>query len=139
MVINKSNYAFKRDEAKVHWPLVLILFFIIVFLVPFLTGCIVDGCVNEPLQTIVSPSGAFKAVVFSRDCGATTGFNTQVSVLGANETLPDEGGNIFISNKPLPIAVRWSSDSALQISGVGNVSPIKQNPHISTVTVTFVK
>lgn len=139
MVSNKSNYAFKLDEAKVRWPLVLILFFITIFLASFLAGCIANECVNEPSQTIVSPLRTLKVVVFSRDCGATTGFNTQVSILGANETLPDEGGNTFISNMSLPIVMRWSSDSALQISGIGNASPIKQNPHISAVAVTFVK
>jgi hypothetical protein len=45
-----------------------------------------------------SPSGKLKAVIFQRDCGATNGFSTHVSILSADEKLPNEGGNIFIEN-----------------------------------------
>ena len=96
-------------------------------------------CENVPSQTISSPSGMFRAVVFSRNCGATTAFNTQVSVLRANDALPDEPGNTFISGVSVPIAMRWSGDSALQISGVGDTSPIKQHPRVLGVAVTYAK
>jgi hypothetical protein len=51
-------------------------------------------CSNQIIKQIPSPNGKMKAVVFQRDCGATTGFNTQVSVLLSNQQLPDEGGNV---------------------------------------------
>jgi len=101
-----------------------------------LTGCS-DMCSNEVSQTVVSPSGALKAVVFSRNCGATTGFNTQVSVLPASTQLPPEGGNTFIGNGSTPLAVRWENESNLKIAGVGAVSPIKQNTQISGVAVAY--
>jgi hypothetical protein len=37
------------------------------------------------ISEIYSPNREFRAVVFQRDCGATTGFSTQVSVLAANQ------------------------------------------------------
>ena len=107
-------------------------------LASLLAGC-GSVCENVPSQTVTSPSGALKAVVFSRNCGATTGFNTQVSVLRANEALVDGGGNTFISGASVPIVLHWSSDSALHISGVGDASPIKQNLHVSGIVVTYVR
>lgn len=107
-------------------------------LASLLAGC-GSACENAPSQTIASPSGALKAVVFSRNCGATTEFNTQVSVLRTNETLSNDGGNTFISGASVPIVVRWSSDSALQISGVGDASAIKKNSIVSGVLVTYAK
>ena len=61
------------------------------------TGCLdlAAGCRNEQITDLASPGGRHHAVVFQRDCGATTGFSTQVSVLSAGAALPDSGGNVF--------------------------------------------
>jgi hypothetical protein len=61
-------------------------------------GCGSDPCANEELQTIVAPDGKRKAIVFERDCGTTTGFSTQVSLLSANDKLRNESGNTFIAD-----------------------------------------
>jgi hypothetical protein len=52
-----------------------------------------DGCANSMLSESRSPDGNYKAVVFERSCGATTGFSTQVSVLPIDVTQPRSGGN----------------------------------------------
>ena len=44
----------------------------------------VDPCGNEVISRVASPGGAYQAIIFERDCGATTGFSTQVSVLPAD-------------------------------------------------------
>ena len=49
-------------------------------------------CGNEIFQEASSPDNSYKAVVFQRDCGATTGFSTQVSILGTNDELLNEAG-----------------------------------------------
>jgi hypothetical protein len=55
-------------------------------------------CANEPLGEALSPDGARKAVVFQRDCGATTGFSTQVSVIASSSTLGNSSGNVFVAD-----------------------------------------
>jgi hypothetical protein len=57
-----------------------------------------DPCDNKELQTVNSPNGQHKAIVFQRSCGATTGFSTQISLLKTNKQLPKEGGNIFMAD-----------------------------------------
>jgi hypothetical protein len=52
-------------------------------------------CGNEELQSLVGPDGRHRAVAFQRDCGATTGFSRQLSVLPAAAALPNEGGNVL--------------------------------------------
>lgn len=69
-----------------------------IFIVPvavllMCAGCR-DGCKNSIASRTVSPDGSHAAVLFQRDCGATTGFSTQISVLQNGED-PGEGGNIF--------------------------------------------
>src|SRR6266436_2819762 len=62
-------------------------------------GCGFDPCGNVELKTINSPDGKRKAIIFQRDCGATTGFSSQVSLLHANDKLPREAGNTFIADR----------------------------------------
>lgn len=69
-----------------------------------LVGCIAvfggfpDPCGNQILRTIPSPDGRLKVVIFERDCGATTGFSTQVSVVAAAAEPRDEAGNLFVAD-----------------------------------------
>jgi hypothetical protein len=55
-------------------------------------------CGNQILSESSSPDRTYRVVVFRRDCGATTGFSTQVSVLKAMQALPNESGNLFIAD-----------------------------------------
>jgi predicted secreted Zn-dependent protease len=45
-----------------------------------------------------SPDGKYKAVLFVRDCGATTVLSTQVSLLRLNAQLKNGSGNLFIAD-----------------------------------------
>src|SRR5688500_2458723 len=83
-------------------------------------------CGNEVLSTTLAPGGRTRAVLFRRDCGATTGFSTQVSVLSGTDSLPNEPGNVFVigadrgqaspprSDAPV-VRVRWLDAGRLQI------------------------
>ena len=55
-------------------------------------------CGNDIITESLSPDKELKAVVFRRDCGATTGFSTQVSILGVEEQLENENGNVFTAD-----------------------------------------
>jgi hypothetical protein len=61
----------------------------------FLYQTFAKVCGNEILSEFVSPDNSKKIVVFQRDCGATTPFSTQASLLAITDKLPDEGGNVF--------------------------------------------
>jgi len=85
-----------------------------------------DMCANEVLAVYHSPNNKLRAVIFQRDCGATTGFSTQVSVLSSAEALENKGGNIFVADTNHGAApagrgggpelqVVWLSDNRLQI------------------------
>jgi len=57
-----------------------------------------DMCGNEVLRTVPSPDGKVKAILFKRDCGATTGYSEQLSLLPAGAILPNEGGDTFVAD-----------------------------------------
>jgi hypothetical protein len=89
------------------------------------TACVslAGDCNNEIRRELASPNGKMKAVVFQRDCGATVGFNTQVSVLPSGSKLPNDGGNVFVAdggqgNAPSGpfVAVSWINDTELLVT-----------------------
>ena len=105
----------------------------------FLSGCAGDMCGNTIGQTALSPSGQTKAVVFNRDCGATTGFSTQVSVLSSDDELPNDSGNALVVEGTVPVELRWLSESSLAIGGIGNAKVFRQESAVANTQVSYVR
>lgn len=92
---------------------------------------------RERSQTsFMSPSGRLSAVVFSRDCGATTGFSTKVSIIPAGRSLADEAGNTFVSSGKIDLSLQWQTDFTLRVQGEGQ-SVFKKETQVTGVTVTY--
>ena len=68
-------------------------------------------CKNKVITSVISSNKKIKIVIFQRDCGATTGFTTQISIINSNEIVDNTmKGNIFISDgKPQDIikSIKW--------------------------------
>lgn len=102
-----------------------------------LAGCLPDLCGNEQRAEALSPNGKLKAVTFRRDCGATTTYSVQISILPAGKALPNEAGNVFVaSGEPLVIA-RWVDDRHLTISGGGSSGAFKAESLFRDVQITY--
>lgn len=119
--------------AGVVYILPFIWFFLLIALGP-------DLCANQIYQEVYSTDRTLKAVVFQRDCGATTGFSTQVSVLPAGETLGnDVAGNLYITNgRPADsrLLLQWTSQRSMLIQG-HVTDAIKQEKMIGDVAVSY--
>ena len=62
----------------------------------WMTNIFGDQGGNQIISEVVSPDTKYKFIVFVRDCGATTGFSTQVSILKMDKQLrDDESGNVL--------------------------------------------
>ena len=119
---------------------VSVVFVILGSLFSFFYFGLSDMCGNEIFIQENSPDGKYKALVFQRDCGATTGFSTQVSVLDANEELENEGGNVFITNNhpnDNRIELHWSNSSSLIIRNTKSTKPLRKEAKIGSVEVRY--
>ncbi|MNJ98766.1 hypothetical protein D3C87_165350 [compost metagenome] len=114
----------------------MLKFAAILVMVSQISGCL-PGCENEIRAVVISPSGKTKAVVFGRDCGATTGFNTQISIIAVREDLPDEGGNAFIAQGKIPLQIQWESEAELNVSGLGAADRFKQEQIVRGVRLIY--
>jgi hypothetical protein len=76
-------------------------------------------CGNEVFKEYYSPDKSMKAIIFQRDCGATTGFSTHISLFDVNKEFDDnEAGNIFlIRGHPKTVApeITWTSNKNIII------------------------
>jgi hypothetical protein len=106
-------------------------------LVAMLQLCACSPCENDVTQSVLAPSGRLKAVVFNRECGATVGFNTQVSILEAGRELPDEGGNVLITADKVELSLQWTSDTALDVSGPLAARVFRKESELAGVRVSY--
>jgi hypothetical protein len=112
--------------------------FILVLLVPGLQGCTGSGCDNVVSKVATSPSGSHSAVVFSRECGATSGFSTQVSVIRGGSRLPDDGGNTLILGDQVEVGLTWSGDGDLIIAYSSSSEAFRKESMVAGVGVRYV-
>ena len=101
-----------------------------------LPGCL-STCENEVASEIASPSGKLKAVVFERGCGATTGFNTQLSIIYAGGEVPDAAGNAIALDGRIPLQIKWLSDDEILISGSKRTRIFKQEKLVNGVRLQY--
>jgi hypothetical protein len=79
-----------------------------------------DMCGNTIEQSLKSPNNRMKVVVFERDCGATTGFSRQVSLLNANDKLQNTSGNVIVFRGLPRLHILWKSNKNLEITHNSN-------------------
>ena len=104
-----------------------------------ITGCGCGfGCDDEVTSSVSSPSHTISAVVFNRNCGATTGFNTQVSIVREGAALSG-AGNTLILDGTVPLKLRWVPGSRLEITGLGSAKVFKQEQSVAGVSVAYGK
>jgi hypothetical protein len=102
----------------------------------FLAGCDLAPCSNEPVSEAISQDGKYKAVTFYRDCGATTDYSEQISILERAQPLPNDGGNIFVTSGKPTVVVKWIDANHLSISGSGATTS-KKETSFDGISITY--
>lgn len=111
-----------------------------------LGGCS-NGCGNRVISRADAPDGLHTAVMFQRDCGATTGFSTQISVLKAGAE-PSDGGNAFRADTDHGAAasgdwggpwseMKWIDDGTLLVRYASGSRIFEQSQQVSGVRINF--
>ncbi len=98
-------------------------------------------CANQNFEVFPAPDRNRVALVFERDCGATTNFSTHVSILDGGITT-NEPGNVLTmddnqSEVPLKVGVKWGSSTKLEVSYPVGARVFKQEPTLGGVTVSY--
>jgi len=106
-------------------------------------------CGNEVVAEIRSPDGRHKAVEFERDCGATTDFSTQVSVIESEKRLgSDDTGNAFTadsnrgsvpvhSSGVMELDMTWLNSKTLEIEYPAGARVLSSNNKVGEVAIQY--
>jgi hypothetical protein len=82
----------------------------------FLGDVLSNGlCGNKVVNEYASPDGQLKAVVFTRDCGATTAYSTQVSVMNAGDNIGDRNTGNVLTMDQASLSPEWQGDNVLRL------------------------
>jgi hypothetical protein len=111
-----------------------------------LGGCS-DGCVNALISRADAPDGVRSAVMFQRDCGATTGFSTQISIVEHGDE-PSGSGNVFRADDDHGAAaagewggpwaeMRWLAPDRLLVRYAAKSRLFQQNTEILGVKISY--
>ena len=116
-------------------------------IVMLLLGACSDRCVNAVRASAASPDGGHEAVRFQRDCGATTGFSTHISVLSTGDQ-PSGTANVFVADDDHGAAettagegpwaeAAWLSRDTLLIRYDAAARVFKQETTVGGVTILY--
>ncbi len=103
-------------------------------------------CGNTILHEVTSPGAELEAVIFDRDCGATTGSSIQVSVLPRGAPLrASESGNLFIAETGRDavspggpsVRVEWVGRNRLRVMHDSRLRIVKAVRSIAAVRIEY--
>jgi hypothetical protein len=96
-------------------------------------------CHNTIQKEVDSPDSTQKIVIFTRNCGATTAYSTQISILDKAEELPNSFGNAFASEFSDPVHATWIDSKHVEVAyGSGGRIAFK-NTDVSGVAIKYIQ
>jgi hypothetical protein len=86
------------------------------------------GCEDTTCETLYSPDRSHKVILYTRNCGATTGFGTHIALAKSDEDI-DGGTSIFVADDDhgkaewhpvyqelIDVSATWINDDSLKLS-----------------------
>jgi len=104
----------------------------------FLTTDSIMECEVTQHATLPSPDGGKQAVLFDVDCGATTGFNTQVAISPSDVAFDREATPpVLVMDGRWSLPVRWIDDRTLHIRIPGGERVYRKLTSAGDVSVEY--
>lgn len=95
-------------------------------------------CDVERRESTPSPDGKHVAIVFGVDCGATTGFNTQLSLLPSDAAFDrDRFPPVLVLKDKWTLDIRWVSDVAVFVAVPKGAYEYKRVADSGGISVTY--
>lgn len=102
----------------------------------FVTGLIPECAVREQ-QRLPAPDGAFDLVIFARDCGATTGANTQAALVPPGEAVPFDAASFVSVGAQTDLAPRWTGDGGIEMTLPPTAEIYRRDASVAGIAVSY--
>jgi hypothetical protein len=112
-----------------------------IFLLFALQACYhaLQPCRNVITSEEISPNRKFKVLTFRRVCPEEHSISTHVSIIPANENLPDGNGNVFAYDNEIAIRADWLSDTRLAVYTYADPASATKIVHAGKVSIEYSK
>ncbi len=113
--------------------------FVAAGIITFIPGCN-ELCKNDELSRINSPNEQRSIVIFVRDCGATTSWSWQASLVQGSKRLPNKPGNVLItagSSKSDQWEVEWKANNRVIFTLPAGIEVRQQIKKVGDVEVAY--
>ncbi len=106
-----------------------------------------NPCGNEIVRELPSPDQKSKAVLFTQNCGVTTDYTSQVSILSRGEAFSADG-NAFIADsnhgaaETIPqggpvVSMTWTAPDALLVTYANQSRVFLSETQVRNVSITY--
>ncbi len=96
------------------------------------------GCGADIYKTLLSPDGRSTAISYNFDCGATTGFSTQLSILPAKALFDrDKYPPVLILDNKWDLNMQWNDNASLHVAIPKSVHVYKKEDRSGTISVIY--
>jgi hypothetical protein len=100
-------------------------------------GGLLPACQVTENDRLTSPDAGFDLVVFSRNCGATTGPNTQAALIPAGDPLPDDAASFLSIGVEADLAARWNSEGHIEMTLPADGTVYRQDDAVAGFAVIY--
>ena len=98
---------------------------------------LLPSCQTTQHARLPSPDSAFDLVIFSRDCGATTGANTQAALIPNGDSLPDDAASFLSIGATADLAPRWSTPTSITLTIPPGAQIYRQDESVAGIAVIY--
>lgn len=98
---------------------------------------LLPSCETTQHQRLPSPDSAFDLIIFSRDCGATTGANTQAALIPNGDTLPDDAASFLSIGTAADLAPHWDGPASLTLTVPADAQVYRQDASVAGIAVIY--
>ena len=106
-------------------------------------------CGNQVVSQGFSPDRKYKFIVFVRDCGATSGYSTQVSVVRSDwKFLDDESGNVLTTSDRdtgrrtnkfggAEVKVAWTTNNKIKVYLDNSAETVTKKSKVKGIEIVY--
>lgn len=98
---------------------------------------LLSSCETTQHQRLPSPDSAFDLIIFSRDCGATTGANTQAALIPNGDSLPDDAASFLSIGAAADLSPRWDSPASITLTVPAGAQIYRQDTSVAGIAVNY--
>jgi hypothetical protein len=100
-------------------------------------SALLPDCTIREQERLVSPDGHFDLVVFSRDCGTSTGPNTQAALIPAGDIVPEDAAGFASFGVTADLAPRWDGYGNIELTAPAGVTIYRRDEMVAGVSVIY--